>query len=332
MKSKTVRGSRADARAVLDGMMTTVSGLSKQSLTVAGLLGEWIESIRSQRAPSTISLYQSLVRNHIPAWLYRIKVSELTSMHLSRWLRELNVGSSTKQKVFKVLKQAIDMARKQKMVSENVATQVDVPRSTQKTIEPFSPAEVKQILKEVSDDYRLYVTLGFYTGMRQGELIGLQWQDLDVEEMSISVRRQVVQIGWQHLPTEDLKTAGSRRSIPICEEILDELLAHRRSAMAYAQAAADCHILARHDGSLPKRTNFAKGHWKTLLKRLGITHRGFHHARHTFATIQLSSGVPIPLVSAMLGHSSVSTTLNVYARWLPADIEKAREVPGRMFG
>ncbi len=112
-----------------------------------------------------------------------------------------------------------------------------------------------------------------------------------------------------------LKTKSSRRSIHVSDRVAVALSDRRKASLTEGQASCDL-VFPNRDGLPMRRSNFGARHWKGLLSDLGFEHRGFHHTRHTAATLMLSAGVPIHEVSRILGHARPSITLDIYSHWI----------------
>lgn len=157
----------------------------------------------------------------------------------------------------------------------------------------------------------LYV-LAVTTGMRIGEMFGLKWSDVDLEVGTVQVRRTVAADGAINPP----KTNSSKRTIRLSKLASLALRRHPRTAEWVFPSAA---------GTPIGICNFHKNSWKRLLKRAGLPPTRFHDLRHAAATLMLSRGVPVKVVSEMLGHADVSTTLSIYAHVLPDMQESAAD-------
>ena len=211
--------------------------------------------------------------------------------------------------------------------------------------------QARALLRQAKDD-RLYAAflLDFATGLRRGELIALSWDDIDLEQGTAKIWRQITRLEKkngenQRAPVfEQLKTAKSRRTVPISKDVVAELKKHKaRQAVekmdAYSMAAmhAKRHgvevdrgkyykdaglVFCSETGAALDPNNLARIFYNHLSKA-GLPHFRFHDIRHTFATLALSEGEPIKKVSAILGHASISITLEIYAHLVPALMESS---------
>ena len=192
----------------------------------------------------------------------------------------------------------------------NFTGEVALPKVRQKAVEVFTKPELLEIGKTVlrrPDETGVGILLTAYTGIRLGELCGLQWQDVNVDAGTLHVQRTVERIaqagGGTCLTVQTPKTESSDRWIPIPREMLEMLKADHRSPDAY---------LLTGGVTLPDPRT-CQYRYKALLNRCGVGYRSFHALRHTFATRALECGMDIKTLSELMGHKNASITLNRYA-------------------
>jgi integrase len=182
---------------------------------------------------------------------------------------------------------------------------VVLPRVTKPEIQPLDAQQIKALLRAAqgTDLYALWVLMAT-TGVRVGEALGLRWEDLDLDARTLRVNRTVYR-GQTCLP----KTDNSRRTIKLC----------RLATEALRQHPQQCEwVFPTSRGTTINVNNLRYRSWKQLLERAHLpSGTRIHDLRHSAATLLLSKGVPIKVVSEMLGHSDVSITLSIYAHVLP---------------
>ncbi|WP_027848794.1 site-specific integrase [Marinospirillum minutulum] len=174
-------------------------------------------------------------------------------------------------------------------------------------IEPFSLAEVNKIIETVRLDYKNYYILRFFTGMRTGEIDGLQWKFIDFERKQILVRETLI-AG----ETEYTKTNGSQREIPMLGPVFDALKQQKKNTGKVSK-----YVFCNTEGKPLEHNNVTKRVWYPLLSYLGLTKRRPYQTRHTAATLLLASGENPEWVARLLGHSSTEMLFNVYSRYIP---------------
>jgi integrase len=192
----------------------------------------------------------------------------------------------------------------------------------------LSPAQARALLdaaREADDRWSALYVLAVSTGLRQGELLGLRWEDVDLESATLRVRHTLQPPGFPKGAAARLtppKTRRSLRSVHLPHSAVQALLRHRELQDAErARANGSWHdrglVFPNTLGGYADYTNLMPRHFKPLLKEAGLPDIRFHDLRHTCATLLFTRGVHPKIVSEMLGHSSVSITLDVYSHVIP---------------
>jgi integrase len=153
------------------------------------------------------------------------------------------------------------------------------------------------------------------SGMRLGELFGLQWPDVDLKAGAVTVRHTLIELNGTHTLSEP-KTAKSRRRIELPDTVVGALLDHRRKMLAEGHAGVAWVFCNQHGGPL-RRSHFHRQDFKPLLKAAGLPDIRFHDLRHTSATLLLSQGVHPKVVQERLGHSQIGVTMDIYSHVMP---------------
>jgi integrase len=308
--------------------------------TVEEFLASWLATeIVGQREDSTIYVYRHIVETHIVPGIGRLKLVELRRPHIKSWIAAMvagGVGGRTRQVSYSILRQAWDSATADELVEHNPFAKLRKPKHTRDEIRPFRASEARAILDAV-DAHRLAAVyhLALSHGLRQGELFGLQWQDVDWKNSTIRVERQAAELSGV-VRIKKLKTAAAARTVTLSASTLAALQSRWAFAMREQQHAPDAFVFPNRRGGVMQRSNFGSRHWTTLLRKLGLDHRGFHHCRHTAACLMLGEGVPVHIVAGVLGHSRPSTTLDTYSHLFPKDngaaAQASEKAIGRDFG
>ena len=297
-----------------------------KGLTVEKYLARWLDdSVRGSVKVTTYQSYVSLAQNHVCPTLGRTKLAALTPSHLQTLYRaKLDEGLAPKsvKHVHTTLHRALRQAVRWGLVPRNAAAEADPPRVRTPEMRCFSPIQARTLL-QVAQGNRLealYV-LAVTTGMRQGELLGLGWEDMDPDAGVVRVRRTLTLAKGGPLLTEP-KTPRSRRSIRLTSGAIKTLERHRKRQEAEQAARGDTWnsqglVFCTRRGTPIRRDNLHVRHWKPLLRRAGLPDIRFHDLRHTCATLLLTKGVNPKIVSEMLGHSSIAITLDTYSHVIP---------------
>lgn len=293
-----------------------------ENLKLSDYLDRWLnDSVKGSVKPVTHESYARLVHNHISPDLGRVKLDKLSPAHLQGLYRsKLDAGLSprTVQYLHVVLHRALKQALRWGFVPRNVAEAVDPPKVHREEIRPLSAAQTRQLLGAAKEDRleALYV-LAIHCGLRQGELLGLAWDDVDLEAGTLQVRRT---LSGKTFTTP--KTAKSRRSIQLTSEAIEAL---KRHSARQAEEIATASTLYEHQGLIfatnigtpLDRHNLVQRSFKPLLKRANLPDIRFHDLRHTCATLLLSKGVHPKFVQELLGHATIAITLDTYSHVLP---------------
>jgi integrase len=296
-------------------------------LTVGEYLDNWLQnSVRGTVQDRTFERHEQIVRLHIKPTLGRLKLKALGPAHIQGLYRDRldsGLAPATVQKIHVVLHKALSQAVMWSLAPRNATEAVTAPRSTQKEIRPLDREQVKTLLEAARGDRleALYV-LAVTTGMRQGELLGLKWEDVDLANGTIHVRRILTRKGGRLLLGEP-KTKKSRRTLQLASHALGALKAHCKAQLEERMAHMGLWkdhglVFATQIGTLVNPTNLTKRSFKPLLERAGLPQARFHDLRHTAATLLLMQSVHPKYVQELLGHATIAITLDTYSHVLPS--------------
>ena len=286
------------------------------TMLVGAYLDRWLPTVRGTVKERTWRRHEEVVRLHLKPSLGKIRLKRLDALQIQSLYRaKLDSGLSprTVQIIHTTLHKSLKQAVKWQLISLNIAEAVDPPRSTKKEIRPLNPEQVKLLL-EVAKGTNLYALylLAITTGMRQGELLGLKWEDVDLRTGTLQVRRTIFN-GRVSAP----KTSKGRRSIRLTEAAIQALQRHQRQGEW---------VFSSREGTPISCHNLTNRSWKPLLRKAGLPDTRFHDLRHTCATLLLTKGVHPKVVQEVLGHSNISITLDTYSHILPNMQKEAARV------
>jgi integrase len=292
--------------------------------TVKQFLTRWLEeNVKPNVRPSTYRRSEQAVRLHLIPKLGRIRLANLSPQDVQTLLRDkLAEGLSGRsvQIIHAVLRAALNDGLRLGDVQRNVASLVRPPRSTPKTIRPFSPEEARQFLKAIDGDrLEALFVLALSSGLRQAELLGLRWQDLDLDAASLSVRYALEKRDGEYGLVEP-KTSKSRRTIAITAMAVAALRAHRvrqaEERLSVGPGWTGLDLVFTTKKGQPLCGNVVCARFKRILARAGLPAQRFHDLRHCCATLLLTQGVHPRLVMEALGHSAIGVTMNTYSHVL----------------
>jgi integrase len=298
------------------------------TLTVEEYLERWLsDCVRDTVKASTHSSYRQLVSKHIVPTLGRIRLKTLTATHVRGLLREkLDAGLSprTVQYIRFVLRKALDQAVADYLIPRNPVAGVKPPQVRREEIKPLSPKQARLFLRtaaETGDGLEALFALAIHLGLRQGELLALKWEDVNLEAGTLQVRRSLSgSNGGQPVFTTP-KTAKSRRQVRLTAGATEALKRHRKRQLEERLRVAglwrDHGLVFTETGTPLDRHNLCQRSFKPLLKKAGLPGIRFHDLRHTCATLLLTRGVHPKIVQDLLGHSTIAITLDTYSHVLP---------------
>ena len=307
--------------------------------TVATWLTHWHENIAVRRLrPKTFEGYGQHLRNHLVPLLGHHRLDRLQPEHVEAAWRALEgegLSPATVLLNHRILSRALKVAMQRGQVSRNVATLVDPPSVPRSEVVPLTAAEVRLLLATAADaDNGARWSVALALGLRQGEALGLLWQDVDLEAGTLAVRRAMQRVTGKGLQLVEPKSLAGRRTLVLPEPLRNALRRHRTWQHEQQASAANCwvagpgFVFAQANGMpIGARSDWAA--WKRLLAQAGVRDARLHDARHTAATLLLlllQQGVAPRVAMQLLGHSQISMTMH-YTHVVP---ELAAEAAHRM--
>jgi integrase len=304
--------------------------------TVGEWLTRWLELHKPNVEKATYVHDSSAIRRLIRPHLGLVKLRDLTGLHVAQMLATLageSYSHSERHKAGRVLRRALNAAVELGVMAANPMTgarrvRLPGPRHEEKRV--FTDAEVRALLKAADAQGKGHVVrLWLDSGLRPGELLGLDWEDFDWKAGTVKVVRAMDATTHE---IKDVKTRGSRRTIRLSEATIALL----KSALLVGVNQKSGPFLR------PKRARGGR-YWDTYFRRkwvwplfeaAGVMGKGYggYTFRHWMATSLIRRGVPIKVVSRRLGHTNITTTLAVYAHLMEGDDDRAAEVMGRILG
>lgn len=284
------------------------------AVTIGKALEQWLKGMKGQIQHSTYNDYDLAIQNvWIPAFGTK-RLTELTRGDLKEWVAAQTCGLKRIRNLLLPLRGLFTQAMEDEQITANpfigwTPRKIEPPKESD-DVDPFTPAEVKAILDAASGQVRNLFEFGFWTGLRTSELIALRWEDVDLVNGMISVRRAKVR-----KQVKAPKTKAGRRTVPLLEPALNAVLAQRQHTQL---AGAEVFLNPRtgepweHDGPIRKTA------WQPTLKSAGVRYRYPYQMRHTFASTLLSAGENPVWVASMMGHKDWTMIVRTYGRWIPS--------------
>lgn len=290
-------------------------------LTIRGYLDKWLVAVEPTVKPSTYRRYADMVRLYVLPSVGDVKLAKLSPLELQRlYADRLAAGLSptTVLHLHSMLHRAMDQAMRWGLLARNVTEMVDPPRRATPESTTWDARQVAAVLGGAEgDDLEALWRLALLAGMRRGELLGLQWPDVDLDRGTLAVRRTLSRGkgGTWELGTP--KSASGRRSIALPTSVIESLKRHRvrqlerRLALGPAWGAGE--FVFTNESGGPLHVNTLVVRFARVTEAAGVPRIRFHDLRHTCATLLLAQGVHPKIVQERLGHANISMTLDRYS-------------------
>lgn len=317
---------RGKLKAISERLGKGLPAVDSRSL-LDGYAGAWLAGTlpASSRKGSTKSLYATVTRSHVVGSdLGSMRLSAIRPIHVEAWvvgLRDKGKSESTVRQCYTVLRAILDTAVRDELLARNPAAAVKRPRVTHREARYLGPSEIRALI-EASDKtrYGLLFELLANTGMRRGEALALTWRDVDLERQTVRVTGTLSRVDGS-LAVTPAKTDRSRRTVPlspaaavVLERLRERQAVDRRAAGSVWQSTPYVFTTELGEPCDPRNALRAL---KAAATRAGLPDIGLHTLRHSAASVMISNGVPLKVVSEILGHASIAITGDVYGHVSP---------------
>ncbi|MEV1065449.1 site-specific integrase [Streptomyces sp. NPDC050263] len=316
--------------------------------SVAAYLTYWLENVAVHHLrENTHTRYTACANQYLTPGLGKKKLTKLTAKDIRTWLNQLRttcqcctrridarrdqprccaigqccsklLSPLTLNYIHSVLKSALEHAVREEEIPRNVARNVRTGTPRPRRFEPLTADEARQLLTD-AQGHRLHALfeLALHTGLRKGELLGLRWEDLDLDAGTAAIRRTLQRTNTGGLTTLPTKTRASERRIALPTRCLHSLKNHREQQQHERETAGTAwqhngHVFTTGQGRPIDPTNLTRT-FLTLLRKAGLRRIRFHDLRHSTATLLLEQGVELIVIKELLGHAHISVTATVYA-------------------
>ena len=312
------------------------------NLTLGEYLDRWLaDSLRGTVRASTCERHEINVRVHINPSLGNVRLKGLTPAHVRGLHREKldsGLASATVRKIHSTLHKALSQAVSDGLIPRNAAD-VKAPRPAPEEMRPLSEGEACTFLdvaRASGDRFEPLYVLAITTGLRRGELLGLRWEDVDLERGTLRVGRSLVREEGRHTVGET-KTRRGRRQVNLTPRTVNALKAHRKRQLEERMRLAETYkdhglVFSTSIGTPVNPENLVNRSFKPLLEKAGLPKIRFHNLRHTCATLLLGRGVHPKFVQELLGHATIAITLDTYSHYLPSMGDQASGAMGDALG
>jgi integrase len=329
-KQKWISGfkTKKDAEKMLAEVISQIEKgqfIEEKDITVEEYLKYWLDSYaKTNTAPRTYIRYTELA-NHIIRHLGGFMVQKLKPLHIQQFysslLKERKLSNSTILKIHRMFHLALKHAVQWQLINHNPLDAVTSPKPEKIEMKTWDVETANKFLETIKDDIiYIPVLLALQTGMRQGEIAALKWDDVDLEDGYIAVRNTLQKINGKFILKEP-KSKKSIRTIALMEITITELKKHRRKQaemiLAMGEKYKNENFVCTWEDGRPLDPSYISKKFFKLVKKYNFPYIRFHDLRHTHATMLLQEGVHPKIVSERLGHSTINITLDVYSHVLP---------------
>ena len=278
----------------------------------------------SDRKPKTVHSYQAHLKIIRPYFKGKT-LQEITSIDIQKYLRYLRkeyqgkhgVGLCSKTVLhhYNLFLLVFGYAKRQKLITENPMDDIKAPKKEKKAVDAFTTQQAHQFLKALDGtemDFRCMMLLLLTTGLRRGELCGLQWRDLDFDNGTVSVNRSVTFTPGEGIIVGTPKTANGFRTIPLMPTVIAAITEYRGTVLSDEEKAYV--FPSKEDPLAPRLPDSVTRRMKRFIDRNDLPNFSPHDLRHSCATLLLANGADVKSVQMILGHADASTTLDFYVR------------------
>ena len=313
---------------------------------VQQFLTYWLESVvKPSLRPKTYVSYKQIVDNHLVPALGHIPLHKLAPQDVQTFLAEKHAKGISAEHLRRVLRTALAHAYRLELVARNSASMVKPPARPTKEFTPFNEDQARAFMKAVADHrFGPLFVLAIATGLREGELLGLQWQDVDLDKFTISVRKQI-QPDLEGRPVlADLKTEHSRRTLSIPLVAVDALRRHQKDQQAEGPPVVEHFkdLVFKSTTGTPLDPSKVRKALKNVIdkannpdgdedqqapeeERVNLPSIRFHDLRHSAATLLKTAGADLHTIKDVLGHSQIAITANLYTHTAPPIMRDAAD-------
>lgn len=341
------RSKKVAERRLADVMAQLHSGTfrSVQQITFDEFAQKWLKDYPPARVkPTTYRSYRGMVKWHLTPVFGSQRLTDImpdqVQAYMAKSLREKSNAPLTINKTLVLLKQMLKHAKQWGYLRDNPAEDIQHARSEQKEMDYFSPDEIRLLLKHADEPFRTFCLTAVLTGMRMGELLALQWGDIDWNANRTYVRRSIFwylsreakELGldgetlWRFTTP---KSKRSRRAIVLSPKLKEALEIHRLQCPVSPHDLVFC----TPKGMPLQYRNLIRREFEPALTRAGLRKIRFHDLRHTYTALLIAQGAHAKFIQSQLGHASIQTTLDRYGHLLPETQQHVGEhLDAQLFG
>ncbi|MBQ7118288.1 MAG: tyrosine-type recombinase/integrase [Clostridia bacterium] len=302
--------------------------VAKSNITVQTVADEWFASVKASLKPTSARGYKVNINNHIVPHIGSVPIQYLRSTAIKVMIASLEkqLSATSIKYVLRNLSQILKYAEQQSYIVKNPMKYVPIPKSGKPKFLTYSVEEMAKLIKSVKGTaMELPILIEAETGLRLGELLGLSWDNINLEKMTITVNKTVSYVEGKIYITSP-KTTKSNREIVVSATLIEAIKSYKEKEESTKRPKGyenKNNLLFHKENGQPLTNSSFSSKFASTLKKNGLKHIRFHDLRHTHASLLYNKyGMNIKSVSDRLGHSKVSTTMDYYVGGT-GDIQKA---------
>lgn len=342
---KTVKGGKKEADAMLKRMINELENsgaiIKPSALKLKDWMAEWLELYLPNIEATTRAGYTDRIKNKLIPYLGNIPLKDLKTSAIQEWVNTLHkdeeLAPKSVKNVFLNLKAALDKAVVLHMIPYNPCTGVELPKLIKYKAEVYDDAEIVKLLETArKTDIYLLVVLIVTIGFRRGEITALTWDDIELDKNLLHIRHNTVIAGNKKI-TKAPKTEAGIRDIYLGENITallkEEYAKYCADKLRLGKDFVDSRCVIRKPNGEAFSPDSLTQKWIRFINAHNLKHIRLHDLRHTCATAMLNAGISAKIIQKRLGHSDITTTLNIYAHALPsANKEAGNTIDDKILG
>ena len=343
---KTVEGTKKDAEKALRLFVEELERgyhMPEAKITISEWIDIWMQTyVEPNVSVTTSSRYKGMIKRYIKPLLGHLQVQELRTLAVQTWANDLKISPSsgkpmsaaTIKHTYHVLKSSMDKAVLAGIIPRSPCTGIMLPKGQKKEAVVYDEAQIKQLLAAAKGtDMELVIDMELCLGLRRGELLGLEWGDIDWNKNQVKIIRNRVIVNGKSVVKEPKTASGFRTldvPVPLMQKLRKRKLECAANRMRLGRAYTDTeYIIVREDGK-PIYPEYLSQMLTKLQDRCGLPRCRFHDLRHLCASIMLLQGINVKVAQERLGHKDITTTMNIYSHVLPSSAREAADKIGQL--
>lgn len=343
---RTVEGTKKEAERAMHEFITELEKgyyVANSNISITEWVQTWLEVyIIPNVSPTTLSRYQGMIKRYIDPVIGNIPVQQLNTLAVQSWVNGLKISPSSGKEMsaatikhaYHVLKGAMDKAVLAGIIYRSPCTGIMLPKGQKKQAVIYDEKQIRQLLDAASGtEMELVIDMELCLGLRRGELLGLEWDDIDWEHNQVKIIRNRVVVDGKSVVKEP-KTATSVRTLDVPVPLMQKLRKHKMQRLSnklrLGQAYTATNYIIVHPDGKPIYPEYLSQMLTKLQDKANLPKCRFHDLRHLCASIMLLQGVNVKVAQERLGHKDISTTMNIYSHVLPSSAKEAADKIGQL--